>query len=193
MQPLRITVFFIVLSLIVSIGIACAGGGGEEHAGPWTSELLFWRVVNTVVLVGFLVYVMKKPIMTFFSERREQIAKDLDDAKDKREKAEALIREYEQKIAGMEKELERMRGELAATAEAESTKLVANAERMATTMVEAAKVTAEQEVRKAKIALKNEAVTLAVGIAEALIREKINDADRKRIVEDYLGKVGGMK
>jgi F-type H+-transporting ATPase subunit b len=193
MQPLRMTLFYVVLSLIIPIGIACASGGDAEHAGPWTAELLFWRVVNTVVLIGFLVYVMKKPIVTFFSERREQIAKDIDDAKEKREKAEVLIKEYEAKIAGMEKELDRMRAEFAATAEVESGKLVANAERMAASMVEAAKVAAEQEVRKAKIVLKNEAVTLAVEMAEALIREKINDADRKRIVDDYLVKVGGMK
>ncbi len=42
-------------------------------------------------------------------------------------------------------------------------------------MVESAKLAAEQEVRKAKSILKNEAVGLAVGMAESLIREKINE------------------
>jgi F-type H+-transporting ATPase subunit b len=60
-------------------------------------------------------------------------------------------------------------------------------------MVESAKVAADQEVRKAKMILKNEAVGLAVELAESLIREKINEDDRKRIVEEYLVKVGGMK
>ena len=64
---------------------------------------------------------------------------------------------------------------------------------MAESMVEAAKVTAEQEVRKAKAALKAEAVELAVELAEALVREKINEGDHKRLVEEYLDKVGGMK
>lgn len=193
MRPLRIAFICVGLSMLVCMGIAWAGGGGGEHEGPWNAARLAWRVVNTLVLVGVLIYFLKKPIATFFSERREQIAKDIQDAREKREKSEALLREYEQKIAGMEKELDRMRAELAASAEADSAKLIANAERMAAAMVEAAKISAEQEVRKAKIVLKNEAVALAVEMAETLIREKINDADRKRIVEDYLVKVGGMK
>jgi len=86
-----------------------------------------------------------------------------------------------------------MRAELQKAAEAESQKVVANGERMAAAMVEAAQITAEQEVRKAKETLKNEAVTLAIQLAEALIREKINEDDRKRIVDEYLVKVGGMK
>jgi F0F1-type ATP synthase membrane subunit b/b' len=60
-------------------------------------------------------------------------------------------------------------------------------------MVEAAKLAAEQEVRKARVILKNEAVGLAVQMAESLISEKINNTDRKNIIEDYLAKVGGMK
>ena len=93
----------------------------------------------------------------------------------------------------MEQELAKMREELQKAGQIESEKVVANAERMASAMVEAAQVTAEQEVRKARVTLKNEAVTLAVELAESLIREKINEDDRKRIVEEYLVKVGGMK
>ena len=72
-------------------------------------------------------------------------------------------------------------------------KVMADAERMAEGMIEAARVAAEQEVRKAKSTLKNESVELAMGLAEALIREKIDADDHKRIVQDYLAKVEGMK
>ena len=93
----------------------------------------------------------------------------------------------------MEKELERMRVELRKAAESDSEKVMANAERMSLAVVESAKMTAEQEVRKARETLKNEAVELAVQMAETMIREKISEKDRKRIVEDYLVRVGGMK
>ena len=93
----------------------------------------------------------------------------------------------------MEKEVEKLRAELQKSADAESAKIEANAEKLSVSMVEAAKLAAEQEVRKARVTLKNEAVGLAVQMAESLIREKINDTDRKKIIEDYLVKVGGMK
>ncbi|HMK35983.1 MAG TPA: ATP synthase F0 subunit B [Desulfomonilaceae bacterium] len=186
------TVLILSFVLLVFATSAFASSGGEE-ASPWTPWMLLWRVVNTVALIGVLVYFLKKPLITFFSERTAQIQKDLDDAKEQRDKAERLIAEYQHKLAGMEKELEKMRVELRKTADAESGKVLANAEKVAAAMIESAKLTAEQEVRKAKEALKNEAVILAVEMAETLVQEKIDSDDRKRIVEDYLVKVGGMK
>ncbi len=193
MKRYKTVLLFLVLPLLLLATTAFASSAHEEGGSPWNAWMLFWRVVNTAALVGLLIYFLKKPLVTFFSERTAQIQKDLDDAQEQRAKAEKLIAEYQQKLAGMEKELEKMRAELRKTADAESTKVVANAEKVSAAMIEAAKLTADQEIRKAKIALKNEAVTLAVEMAEALVQEKIDEDDRKRIVEDYLVKVGGMK
>lgn len=185
-----VVVLMILPMVLLLAGVADASGGGES---AWTFSKLFWRVVNTIALLALLVYLLRKPLTNFFKDRTEQISKDLDEAKAQRERAEALIAEYKQKIAGMEQELEKMRAELRKSAESESEKVQANAERMAVAIVESARVTADQEVRKAKAALKSEAVEMAVQMAETLIQEKINEDDRKRIVEDYLVKVGGMK
>ena len=181
-----------VTLLLAATAIAFASGGGDEPS-PWNAWTLTWRVINTVALLALLAYFLKKPLGKFFSERTVQIRKDLDEAKEQREKAERTIKEYEQKIAGMEQELEKMRAELRKAAQSEGKKVVANAERMAKGMIEGAKIAAEQEVRKAKETLRNESADLAVELAEALIREKIGKEDQKKIVEDYLAKVEGMK
>jgi F-type H+-transporting ATPase subunit b len=187
---------FILVLVCVLAGViapAAYAAGHAEGASQWDAWMLLWRVINTLALIILLVYVLKKPLATFFSERRTRIARELDEAREQRNRAERTIEEYKVKLAGMEAELEKMRAELRKSAETEKEKVLANAERMANAMVESAKVAAEQELRNAKIALKNEAVELAVQLAEALIRERINEDDRKRIVEDYLVKVGGMK
>ena len=193
MRVFRLTVVLMALFSVICVSAAIASGGGHAGDSPWTASMIMWRVINTIALIVLLVYFLKQPLVDFFSERTEQISKDLDGAREQRENAEALIKEYEQKIAGMEQELEKMRAELASIAQAEREKVVSNADQMAEKMVASAKVTAEQEVRKARIALKNEAVELAVQMAEAMIREKITEDDRRTIVEDYLAKVGGMK
>jgi len=182
----------LVVPVFLVLTVTAFASGGDE-ASPWTASKLIGRVINTIALLALLYYFVKTPIVKFFGERKEQIQKDLEEAKEQRDKAERTIAEYRVKIASMEQELEKMRAELKQAAEVESEKVVANADRMAVAMIEAAKVTADQEVRKAKIDLKNEAVELAVEMAEALIREKIGKDDRKRIVADYLVKVGGMK
>ncbi len=194
MKRIKVTLLVVVLLLVLGASLVFAAAAGHEGEGsPWNSWMLLWRVINTVALIVLLVYFLKKPLVTFFAERKEQISKDLDDAREQRERAERLLKDYEAKIAGMEQELAKMRAELAKASEAESKKLLEAADAMMFKMVDAARLAAEQEVRKAKAAVKNEAVDLAVELAEALIREKITDQDRRRIVEDYLDKVGGMK
>lgn len=192
MKATKVGLILFYLFVAFAPGIAFATAAGAEES-PWSAWMLFWRVVNTVALIGLLIYFLRTPMATFFSERKVQISKDLEEAKEQRDKAEALLTEYKKKLAGMEQELEKLRAELVKSADAESSKIAANAEKMAVSMVEAAKLAAEQEVRKARATLKNEAVAMAVQLAESLIREKINDADRKKIVEDYLVKVGGTK
>ncbi|MDA8407422.1 MAG: ATP synthase F0 subunit B [Deltaproteobacteria bacterium] len=183
---------FLIIFVLGAVTIANASSGGGEES-TWTPWLLLWRVINTLALVVVLVYFVKKPLVTFFAERKDQIRRDLAEALEQRETALRLLADYKEKIAGMEKELERMRIELKKAAESDSEKIMANAERLSIAVVESAKMTAEQEVRKARENLKNEAVELAVQMAETMIREKISEKDRKRIVEDYLVKVGGMK
>jgi len=190
-KVLRNFLFLLILVLGAVATASASSGGGEESS--WTPWLLLWRVVNTLALIALLVYFLKKPLVTFFAERKDQIRRDLTEALEQREAALQLLAEYKEKIAGMEKELERMQIELRKSAESDSEKVMANAERMSVAIVESAKMTAEQEVRKAHESLKNEAVELAVQMAETMIREKISEKDRKRIVEDYLVKVGGMK
>ncbi len=191
----KVAWIFPLLAIVVyaSVALAAGGGGHGEEASPWTSGKLFWRVIDGLVLIAVMVLLLKKPLAEFFSARKTEIRLDLDEAEAALEKAQRTLKEYEAKLAGMGTELETMRAEMKKSAEIESTKVVANADRMAKAMVETAKLAAEQEVRKAKTILRNEAVGLAVEMAEALIREKITEDDRKKIVDDYLGKVGGMK
>ncbi len=179
-----------LVSLFVSAAFA-SGAHGEEPT--WTTTMIGWRIINSLILFGVLIYFLKKPLVNYFSERKEQIRRDLDEAREQRIQAEAKLKEYEKKLAGMEQELEKMREDLQKASGLESEKVVANAERMSVGIIESAKLAAEQEVRKAKTSLRNEAVGLAVELAESLISEKITEQDRKKIVEDYLDKVGGMK
>ena len=191
MGVLKKVPFLLLLILLLFAGVAF--GAEEASGGSWTPWMMLWRVIDFLACVVILVYFLKKPLSNFFAERQAQIQKDLEEAREQRDRAERTIAEYEKKIAQMGQELEKMREELRKAADAESLKVVSNADRMSANMIEAAKLAAEQEVRKAKITLRNESVDLAMELAESLIREKIVEDDRKRIVEEYLVKVGGMK
>lgn len=181
----------LVLALLVGSALASTHGGEVSQWTMGATGKFTWRIINSIVLLIVLVYLLKKPLMTYFVERKAQIKKDLAEAQQAKERAEQTIKEYEAKMAGMEQELEKMRQELQKSAAAESEKVIENADRMAAAVVESAKIAAEQEVRKARTILQNEAAELAMNMAEALIREKIKPEDQKRIITDYLAKVGG--
>jgi F-type H+-transporting ATPase subunit b len=193
---MKMRVMAVLLTLMVGLIFVGAAYGAEAHgeeATTWTTKLILFRVVNTLILFAILVYFLKSPLVTYFSERREKIRRELDEVKEQRNLAEKKLKEYEEKIAGMEQELEKMKENLRQAAKADGEKVMASAEQMAEKIKETAKLTAEQELRKAKTMLQNEAVEMAIEVAESLITDKITDQDRKAIVEDYLGKVGGMK
>jgi F-type H+-transporting ATPase subunit b len=195
MKLIRWVCILVAILLMVGASVAFgaeAGGHGEE-ASTWTTKLLAARVVNAVILIIVLIYFLRAPLANYFGERKRNIERELAEAKAQRAEAERTIEEYKAKIAGMEAELEKMRADLQKAAEAESHRVIENADRMAEAMIASAQLTAEQEVRKAKAALRDEAVELAVQMAESLISEKITDEDQQQIMGDYLAKVGGMK
>ena len=41
---------------------------------------LFWQGVNLVILFGVLIYLTRRPIQQFFSDRRDEVKNDLDSA-----------------------------------------------------------------------------------------------------------------
>ncbi len=193
MRSKIVAVFMVVLMVILCVGVAFAAEGHGDEATKWTPKMIMFRIINTLILFAILAYFLKSPLVNFFSERKEKIRRELEDVKEQRNQAEQKLKEYEEKLAGMEKELEKMKESLRQAAEADSSKVMETAEMMAAKIKETAQLTAEQELRKAKTMLQNEAVEMAIEVAESLITDKITDADRKAIVDDYLGKVGGMK
>ena len=109
MKAYKKALVLFLLLLVLSVGTAFASAEGAEGGGSWSPWMLLWRVINTAALIAVLVYFLKKPMANFFSERRAQIQKDLEDAKEQRDRAERTIAEYEKKIGEMGRELDKMR------------------------------------------------------------------------------------
>lgn len=83
MKGIKILLILCSLSLFLLPQFVLASAESES---PWSAWMLFWRVVNTAALVGLLIYFARKPLSSFFSERKTQISKDLKDAQEQREK-----------------------------------------------------------------------------------------------------------
>jgi F-type H+-transporting ATPase subunit b len=191
-EALFLTIFFALLIASLVIGrpiwaFAAEGhGGGSDGGKLWD---LVWRIINFLILAGFLVYLLRIPFKNFLNQRQQSIKESLEKAEEARQEAGKRAGEIDQKLAKASKEIEEIVKMLADQGDIEKKKILENARQEAERLKQQARFMADQEVKKARVMLRKEAVDLAANMAEALLKEKITDSDHKRLVEEYVEKV----
>lgn len=185
------------LSILMSImGVVIAAAAFASEAGHGAEEYTFmadWlpRLANFAIIVGLLVYFLRKPVRDMFRNRTETIAKALAESKDARERAVAALADMERKMRDMEAETRTLIAEAQARGEKDRQALVEEGKRIAKEIQEQVKAGTDIEVQKARAGLAAEAAVLAVDLAEGKIKGTITKQDHERIVKDYITKVGG--
>jgi F-type H+-transporting ATPase subunit b len=177
------TVVFLGLALLA--GPAWAAGG--EH-GTSQSELI-WQAVNLAVLLAVIVYAARKPVQSFFAERRERIQTDLEESADFLKQAEERYAEWQRKLVDLDRELDEIRATARQRAHEERDRLLEEARVAAERIKNDAKAAIDQELRRAEGRLRDEAADLAIELASRLVREEIGDADRDRLVDEFISKI----
>jgi F-type H+-transporting ATPase subunit b len=175
--------------MIAATAFASEGGHGSEHytfVGDWLPLL-----VNFAIIVGLLVYFLRKPVRDMFRSRTETIAKAMAESKDARERAVAALADMERKMREMEAETRALVAEAQARGEKDRQALVEDGKRIAKEIQEQVRTGTDIEVQKAKAGLAAEAAVLAVDLAEGKIKSSIGKQDHERIVKEYISKVGG--
>jgi len=183
------------IGLVLMVGILLVGGSltteaaeeAEAHGGGWD---LLYRVVNFAILVGALVYLLRKPLSNYLDAKTEQIRRDLTEAAGKRERAEAERKEAEARLAGLDREIAEARVKGLAQAEDERRRILQAAESEAARLAENAKKEIEAELELARRKLTARAAELSIEMARKKIREQISDADRRALFEKSMDKLG---
>ena len=161
--------------------------GAGKHIEPELWGLAPFQIVSIsmLVLLAFAFFGAKvhKTIAGGLDNKIAAIKEQLEEAKQLRAEAEALRKEYADKIAGAEKDAEAMlvnaqteADALLVKAEADSKAMVERRKRMAEDKIAAAEREAVQDVR-------NRAVAAATGASRKLIAEK-HDAEADRALAD---------
>lgn len=173
-----------------------AAGHGEAHGGslaPAKLKDLFWRTVNFLALVVILVKFGAKPVISGLSGRQQRIREELDDLAARRDEAEKSYKEFEAKLAGMEREMELIVEKAIAQAQVEKERILADAEKAAEDIKRQAEAAVQAELEDAKRSLREEVAEQAAAMAEALIVKNLTPADQIAITEQYLERVGAVQ
>jgi len=183
---------FAPLLVLLLSGVVLASG--EAHHAP-SGVLLkdfLYRLLDFAIMAAILVYFLAKPLKKGLAGRREDIEQSLAEAKRAKEEAEAKFAEYDRKLTQATEEIAEISAAIRREGELEKQKIIENAKQMAIKIEQDAEKAAELEVAKARAELQSEAVKLAVGIAEDLLKKNFTKDDDTRLIDEYMQKVGEL-
>jgi F-type H+-transporting ATPase subunit b len=150
-------------------------------------------LVNFGILIAGYYLLGRKPVAAALVNRRDTIAKDIDEANKMLAEAEARAKTYQAKLEHLEDEVKTARQALVQAGEAERDRIVTDAEAKAERMRKDAEFLVEQELKQIRQDLWKDTVEAAVGAAEELLKKRVTPADQERMAEDYLADLGGKK
>lgn len=151
------------------------------------------KSVNLAIFLGFIYFILRKPMANFFAGRSAAIVADLERAKRERDEAEAKLAEVDARLAKLEAEKQQIRAEAESEAEAEHARIVARTEEEARKIGEAAEREIEGALKLARADLQRFAAEKAVELAEVQIRGEMSEADRKRLIGNYAEQLEEVK
>lgn len=151
------------------------------------------KIVNLAIYVGILVFILRKPMIAFFETRRSAILEDLNRAQLEKVEAQAKLAEVEARLAKLEDEQTEIRNSALAEADAEAARMSARTDEEIRKIAEAAERDIDGALKAARAELQKFVAEKAVEIAESQIRSEMNDADRKRMLDQYADQLVEVK
>ena len=179
----------LVLTLPVLAFAQEHGEHAEEHlshGGGVDVTMLIASFVNFFVLVSVFIYLFRDKVTSSLKARRAAIENELNEAQRLRKEAEAKHKEYSDRLARLDQELDQIKRDMTAAGTKERDRIVAEAEEKASRMRKEAEFIIEQQVKQLREELTREASEAAVTAAEQLLVKATTSFDQQRLAQEYL-------
>jgi F-type H+-transporting ATPase subunit b len=121
--------------------------------------------------------------------REAGIRRLIDDAEAAREEADRLLEEYNRRLAEARAEGQKLVAEAKEAGERVRAETLDRARAEAEAIVARAGAEIDLERRKALAEIRERAVDLAIGAAERVLEESLNEERHRRVAEDYLNEL----
>ena len=159
---------------------------------PDTQTLLSFLPEVLTQLIGFLIafWILKKyafgPVLAAIDARRDKIRGEFDAIEKKKQSAEALEKDYRDRIEHIEQESRAKIQEAANVGLALARDIQEKARLDAEKMIVRAKSEIDQDVAKAKLTMRDELVELSGLIAEKVVHQKMDAKEHDKLVDQFL-------
>lgn len=183
-----------LLSLVQEHAPAAAGQAAEHAESPnvfaLTSNVSFWTVLIFIILFVVLAKFAFPPILGYAAAREKRIQDAIDEANRNREETEQMLAEQRLEIAKARTDAQQIIAEGKQGAEKVRQELLNRARTEQEELVTRAKADIEAERLKAVQSVREQAVEIALAAAAKLVEQRLDSASDRRIVDDFLAKVG---
>ena len=137
---------------------------------------ILWTVVNILVLFVLLRKFLYRPVMNVIEQRQKQIDDAIADAEGKKNDAQAVLAQAQDKLQNVDTEAAQRREAYEKQAEKEKEQLLQDAQRQADAIVAEGKAAAEAEHARR--------------LCEKLLARNLTQQDDARLLDDLLQKAG---
>ncbi len=165
----------------------------EGEASTWWDYpgLELWKFVNLFILIGAMMYFLKRPLSDAFRARREGIRRELLKARDERDQALAKLAEVQQRLDGLDSEASALQEHSRSEAQAERDRILRDTEQEVAKLREQSQREIISAGKVAKLELRRFAAQQSIRLAEEIVRREIRPDDDTRLIDlnvDQLGR-----
>jgi F-type H+-transporting ATPase subunit b len=170
----------------------------EEHAEeqeapnpilPATNEIIWGSLAFIILFVAMWKWAYPA-IRKAMEDRTAKIQADLDAADGARQEAEELRAQYDAQLADARAEANRIIDEARQQAEAVRTERIAAIDQEIADRRAQAEADIAGARARAEAELRTQVATLAIGAAEAVVEQNLNDETNRQLVENFIDRVG---
>ena len=154
---------------------------------PWTFII---QIINLFIQVFLIKKFLFKPINDILEKRKNLADKTIREAREAQDEADSLKTQYEDSLTNAHAEAAKIVSDAQKEAATKAETIVKDAEQQAANIKAKATADIEQEKKKAINEAKDEIGGLAMEIAGKVVEKEINEADHKKLIDDFITKVG---
>jgi len=170
------------------------GSPQDEKGGEAKGEsphALLYKIINFLILAGALGYLLRKPLADFFRQRAQTITESLKQGRHALAAAQDRLSAIEAKLANLDAEIRAFKDSAAHEMETERQRLRQAAREESERTLAFARVQIDVATRAAGVELKRYTALEAVMLAEGIIRQRLDDQGRRRLVSRFVDGLGG--
>jgi F-type H+-transporting ATPase subunit b len=156
-------------------------------------DLVLTQILGFVLFVWILRKLMWGPVMDMLDQRRHKIAADFREAEKRQADADALKAQYESELRGIETRARARMQEAIGEGQQVAAEIRAQATEEASQRIHHAEESIAREVEKSKELLKEQMAALSLRAAEKVMRERLDEARHRQLIELFIEELGQMK